>query len=66
MLLFSSALFAWSMGSHYTGAVMGTAYGSGVLPLRTAQFLAALFALIGAAVASVHVIDTYAGGLVRP
>ncbi len=64
LLLGSSALFAWSMGSHYTGAVMGTAYGSGVLSLRNAQILAAIFALIGASVASVHVINTYAGGLV--
>lgn len=66
VLLFSGGLFAWSMGSHYTGAVMGTAYGSGVLSLRSAQLLAALFAFIGASVASVQVIATYAGGFVRP
>lgn len=66
LLLGSSALFAWSMGSHYTGAVMGTAYGSGVLSLRTAQILAAILTVIGATVGSVHVVNTYAGGLVRP
>lgn len=66
LLLAASALFAWSMDSHYTGAVMGTAYGSGVLAARRAQFLAAGFAIIGSVTASLHVIDTYANGLVTP
>lgn len=60
----ASALFAWTMGSHYTGAVMGTAYGSGVLSMRTAQLLAAGAAIVGSALASIHVISTYANGLV--
>lgn len=60
-----SALFAWSMGSHYSGAVMGAAYGSGVISLRTALLLGAALALIGSVTASVNVIDTYAHGLVR-
>ena len=64
LLFAASAIFAWSMGSHYTGAVMGTAYGSGVLSLRKAQLLAAGAALIGSVVASINVIDTYAHGLV--
>lgn len=66
LLVGASALFAWSMGSHYTGAVMGTAYGSGVLSLRRAQILAAVFAVAGASVASVSVIHTYAGDLISP
>jgi PiT family inorganic phosphate transporter len=64
LVFVASALFAWSMGSHYTGAVMGTAYGSGVLSLRKAQVLAASAALVGSVVASINVIDTYANGLV--
>lgn len=64
LVFVASALFAWSMGSHYTGAVMGTAYGSGVLSLRKAQVLAAGAAIIGSVVASINVIDTYANGLV--
>jgi len=64
LVFVASALFAWSMGSHYTGAVMGTAYGSGLLSLRKAQILAAAFALLGSAVASINVIHTYANGLV--
>lgn len=66
LLLASSALFAWSMGSHYTGAVMGTAYGSGVLSAGRAQLLAAGFAIVGSVTASLGVIDTYANGLVVP
>lgn len=66
LLLAASALFAWSMGSHYTGAVMGTAYGAGVLSARRAQLLAAGFAVLGSVTASLHVIDTYANGLVVP
>lgn len=65
LLLAASALFAWSMGAHYSGAVMGTAYGSGVLRLRVALPLAAVLALLGSALASVNVVDTYAHGLVR-
>ncbi len=60
LLFCSSALFAWSMGSHYTGSVMGTAYGSGVLSLRRALMLAAVFTLIGSVSASINVVDTYA------
>jgi len=64
VLFASSALFAWSMGSHYTGAVVGTAYGSGILSIGRAQLVAATAAFVGSAVASVDVIDTYAHGLV--
>ena len=66
LLLAASALFAWSMGSHYTGAVMGGAYGAGVLSARRAQLLGAGFAIIGSVTASLNVIDTYANGLVVP
>jgi PiT family inorganic phosphate transporter len=64
LVLVSSAFFAGSMGSHYTGAVMGTAYGSGILSVRKAQIFAAIAAIIGSVVASINVIDTYANGLV--
>lgn len=65
VLLASSALFAWSMGSHYSGAVMGAAYGARVISLGRALLLAAGLALLGGATASVNVIDTYAHGLVH-
>ena len=60
LLLAASALFAWSMGSHYTGSVMGTAYGAGVLTLRRALGLAAVCVVIGATAAGLNVIGTYA------
>jgi PiT family inorganic phosphate transporter len=60
LLLAASALFAWSMGSHYTGSVMGTAYGARVLTLRRALWLAAVFVLVGAVAAGLNVIGTYA------
>lgn len=64
LLFAASAFFAWSMGSHYAGAVMGTAYGAGILSLRRALLLTAVFALAGSVLASVKVVDTYAHGLV--
>lgn len=60
-LLASSALFAWSMGSHYTGSVAGTAFGAGVLSLRRALGLTAVFCVVGAVAGSVNVVDTYSG-----
>lgn len=59
LLLVSSALFAWSMGSHYTGSVAGTAYGAGVFSIRTAFVLTAIFTVIGAVLGSVDVVATY-------
>lgn len=59
LLLTSSALFAWSMGSHYTGSVAGTVYGAGVFSLRTALVLTAVFTLIGSVLGSINVVDTY-------
>lgn len=59
LLLSSSALFAWSMGSHYTGSVGGTAYGSSVLSIRQVLVIMAVFTVLGSVVASVNVVDTY-------
>jgi phosphate/sulfate permease len=64
LLFATSAFFAWSMGSHYTGAVMGAAYGAGAVSLRTGLLLVAAAAVVGSVVASVKVVDTYAFGLV--
>jgi phosphate/sulfate permease len=59
LLLVSSALFAWSMGSHYTGSVAGTAYGAGVLSIRTALTLTAVLTVVGAIAGSGSVVGTY-------
>ncbi len=60
VLLFASALFAWNMGSHYSGAVMGMAYGSRTLSIRQATGVAAIFAFLGTMTASSGVVHTYA------
>lgn len=44
--------FAWSIGSHYTGACMGMPYALGAVRARTALLLMAPLALLGAATAS--------------
>lgn len=59
LLLASSAVFAWSMGSHYTGSVTGTAYGAGVMSIRTALILTAILTVVGATIGGVGVIGTY-------
>lgn len=64
ILLFASALFAWNMGSHYSGAVMGMAYGSKSLTIRQATAIAAIFAFLGTITASSGVVHTYAFSLV--
>ncbi|MEM3670788.1 MAG: inorganic phosphate transporter [Thermoprotei archaeon] len=64
ILLLASALFAWNMGSHYSGAVMGMAYGSRALTVKQATGLAAVFAFLGTVVASSGVVHTYAFSIV--
>jgi phosphate/sulfate permease len=61
MLVFAaSALFAWAMGSHYTGSVAGTVYGAGVLSERKAVVITAAFTVVAGVANSVNVIGTYA------
>jgi inorganic phosphate transporter, PiT family len=50
--------FAWSIGSHYTGACMGMPYALGAVSARTALLLMAPLALLGAALASGKVAST--------
>ena len=50
--------FAWSIGSHYTGACMGMPYALGAVGARTALALMAPLALAGAALASGGVATT--------
>jgi PiT family inorganic phosphate transporter len=56
--------FAWSIGSHYTGACMGMPYALGAVRARTALALMAPLALAGAALASGKVADTVGRRLV--
>jgi PiT family inorganic phosphate transporter len=50
--------FAWSIGSHYTGACMGMPYALGAVRARVALGLMAPLALLGAATASGKVATT--------
>ena len=50
--------FAWSIGSHYTGACMGMPYALGAVRARVALAIMAPLALIGAATASGKVATT--------
>jgi PiT family inorganic phosphate transporter len=51
-------LFAFNLGAHYTGATVGMPYASRSISLRSALAIVAIFALVGATLAS--------GGVERP
>jgi PiT family inorganic phosphate transporter len=57
--------FAWSIGSHYTGACMGMPYALGAVSARTALLAMAPLALLGAAFASDDVATTVGRRLVE-
>jgi phosphate/sulfate permease len=65
-MVLSGLFFGWTIGSHYTGATMGMAYGSGVIksPL-TATILIAVFVLLGATFESQNVVATVGTGIIR-
>jgi|GEM_PF-1711252 PiT family inorganic phosphate transporter len=49
---------AWSMGHHYSGAVVGTAFGSKSITLRKGLIVSGLFVILGAVLS--NVVQTYA------
>jgi len=65
-MVLSGLFFGWTIGSHYTGATMGMAYGSGVIknPL-TATILIAIFVILGATFESNNVVKTVGTGIIR-
>jgi PiT family inorganic phosphate transporter len=64
VLLVLAFSFAWSIGSHYTGACMGMPYALGAVSARNALLLMAPLALAGAALASGKVATTVGRKLV--
>ncbi|HEY0145320.1 MAG: inorganic phosphate transporter [Methylovirgula sp.] len=64
-MVLSGLFFGWTIGSHYTGATMGMAYGAGIIknPM-TALALIAVFVLLGATFASRHVVETVGAGII--
>jgi len=51
-------LFAWNLGAHYTGATMGMPYASRSISLWPSLAIVALFAFLGATIASGRVEET--------
>jgi inorganic phosphate transporter, PiT family len=58
LLIALAFAFAWSIGSHYTGACMGMPYALGAISARAALLLMAPLALLGAWLASGEVATT--------
>lgn len=57
-LVLVALLFAWSMGAHYTGAVMGMPFASHAIHMGPALVIMAILTVIGATVASSDVQTT--------
>lgn len=65
-MILSGLFFGWTIGSHYTGATMGMAYGSGVIKKpSTALILIAIFVILGATFESHNVVKTVGTGIIR-
>ncbi len=64
-MVLSGLFFGWTIGSHYTGATMGMAYGAGVIrkPM-TALLLIAGFVILGATFESRNVVTTIGTGII--
>ena len=65
-LVVVALLFAWSMGAHYTGAVMGMSFASNAIRMWPALVLMAILTIIGATFASEGVQQTVGLQIVNP
>jgi phosphate/sulfate permease len=63
-MVLSGLFFGWTIGSHYTGAVMGTAFGAKLIKPRNATILIAIFVLLGATLESHNVVKTVGTGVI--
>ena len=63
-MIVSGLFFGWTIGSHYTGAVMGTAFGAKLITPRRATILIALFVLLGSTFESHNVVKTVGTGVI--
>lgn len=65
-MVVSGLFFGWTIGSHYTGATMGMAYGAGIIKKpTTAVILIAFFVILGATFESHNVVKTVGTGIIR-
>ena len=65
-LIIASLAFAWSMGAHYTGAVMGMPFAIKAISERAALIIIAIFCTLGAGLASEPVQATVGLHIVAP
>jgi phosphate/sulfate permease len=63
-MIASGLFFGWTIGSHYTGAVMGTAYGTKLITPRNATILIAICVILGATLESHNVVKTVGTGVI--
>ncbi|MDL2316450.1 inorganic phosphate transporter family protein [Desulfovibrio sp. OttesenSCG-928-A18] len=64
LTVLSGLFFGWTIGSHYTGATLGMAYGAGIIKSsRVACLLVAVFVLLGATFESENVVATVGTGI---
>jgi phosphate/sulfate permease len=63
-MLLTGLFFGWTIGSHYTGAVMGTAYGAKLISPRKATMLIAVCVILGATFESHNVVKTVGTGVI--
>jgi len=64
-MVLSGLFFGWTIGSHYTGAVMGTAFGAKLIKPRNATILIAIFVLLGSTFESHNVVKTVGTGVIE-
>lgn len=64
-MVLSGLFFGWTIGSHYTGAVMGTAFGANLIKPRNATILIAIFVLLGSTLESHNVVTTVGTGVIE-
>ena len=64
-MILAGLFFGWTIGSHYTGATMGMAYGAGVIKKpSTALILIVIFVILGATFESHNVVKTVGTGII--
>lgn len=63
-MIVSGLFFGWTIGSHYTGAVMGTAFGAKLISAKKASVLIAVSIVLGATFESHNVVKTVGTGVI--
>ncbi|MDI6711494.1 MAG: inorganic phosphate transporter [Bacillota bacterium] len=64
-MIIAGLFFGWTIGSHYTGAVMGTAFGAKLITARNATLLIAFSVILGATLESHNVVKTIGTGIIE-